>query len=399
MSSARGTVILVHNRYRNRGGEDAMVKAEIAMLADGPWSVVPMISDSPPNAGKFAESAVGLSAIWSRTGYARMRDTIAETGADLVHIHNLWPTPSPAVIRAARAARVPIVMTLHNYRLLCPAATLLRDGRPCEACVGRTLAWPGIAHACYRGKHAASAIVAATTGGHRLARTWHAVDRFIALTHFSRDVFIRGGLPADRITVKPNFSFDGPPAKHRGRRGGGLFVGRLSIEKGIGVLARAAQGLRAPLRVLGDGPMRPYLDHLAAAGDAVLLGEKSHACVLDEMDKSEFLVLPSIGYENFPVTVIEALGRALPVITSAIGALGEIVEDGETGLLVTPGDADELAAKMRWAENHPEEMRRMGANARRRYLERYTPERNRQALYTIYETVLGKRRAKSSGMR
>ena len=364
-----------------------MVDAEIAMHADGPWSVAPMISDSPQGSELLSKLDVGLSAIWSRAGYSRMRHMIAETGADLVHIHNHWPIPSPAVIHAARDAGVPIVMTLHNYRLLCPAATLLRHGRPCEACVGKTIAWPGVMHACYRDSRAASATVAATTGLHRLAGTWRSVDRFIALTQFSRDMFVRGGLPADRITVRSNFAFDAPASQRGEQRGGALFVGRLSVEKGVAVLAAAARELATPLTVLGDGPMRSCFDHLAAGGDAVLLGEKPHDAVIGEMDKAGFLVLPSLTYENFPVTVIEAFSRALPVIASRIGALGEIIEDGKTGLLVEPGDADDLAAKMKWAERNPGDLATMGEKARATYLARYTPEKSRRALHAIYDAV------------
>jgi glycosyltransferase involved in cell wall biosynthesis len=386
MNAPRLTVVMVHNRYLERGGEDAVVEAETTLLERNGWTVIPVTADSRLPDGPVDGARLALSAIWSLRWYRQVGAVLARDRADLLHLHNSWPVLSPSVVYAAGRAQVPVVMTLHNYRLVCPAATLMRAGAPCEECLGRTVPWPAVLHRCYRASRAASGAATATATWHRLAGTWtRRIDRFIALTEFAKGVFVRGGLPAERIAVKPNFVFDSgsPPGPDAARRGA-LFVGRLSGEKGIDILLGAWARLDVALTVIGRGDM------LEAAGwaahDAVTVaGPKSPREVANAMEQAAYLVMPSIWYESFPVTVLEAFSRGLPVIASRLGALAEIVEDGITGLLARPADAGDLAAKVRWAEAHPVEMRRMGANARSVYEQRYRPEQNFEALWAIYE--------------
>ncbi|MGE3934275.1 MAG: glycosyltransferase, partial [Rhodospirillaceae bacterium] len=296
-------------------------------------------------------------------------------------VHNTFPLISPAVYAAARDGGAAVVQTLHNFRTLCVKAQLLRDGAVCEDCVGRAVPWPGVVHRCYRDSLVASGAAATMLTVHRAAGTWRrAVDRYVALTGFARDKFVAGGLPAARIAVKPNF-LDSPAPAAAGpeARSGGLFVGRLSPEKGIGVLAAALARGPVPLRIAGEGPVA-----VAAAPDLTLLGRIDAGAVAREMAAAAYLVVPSVWYEGFPMVIVEAFARGLPVIASRIGSLAEIVEDGVTGLLAAPGDAADLAAKMRWAHEHPGEMAAMGRAARARYEALYTPERNYAMLMEIY---------------
>ena len=272
--------------------------------------------------------------------------------------------------------------TLHNFRLLCPQALLLREGRVCEDCVGR-VPWRAVQHACYRGSRLHSAAVAGTLQLHRAIGTFdRLVDRYIALNDFCRDKLVQGGLPAQRISVKPNF-VDLPAPDSNAPRAGLLFVGRLSQEKGVQTLAQA--WLQMPsgseLQVAGEGPMREALSGLPGL---CALGPMPPAAVAREMRRSLALVLPSICYEAFPRTLVEAFACGLPVIASRIGALPELVQHGRTGLLAEPGDAADLARQMAWALDHPEAMREMGRAARAHYEAHWTGEANLRQLLAIY---------------
>ena len=210
------------------------------------------------------------------------------------------------------------------------------------------------------------------------------MDRFIALTEFAKAKFGEAGFPKDKIAVKPNFVEDVKADASDMPRSGALFVGRLSPEKGISTLLRAWGSLEIPLRIAGDGPLYDAVQD-AALAQITPLGRKTTEEILSEMTRAEFLVMPSDWYEGFPMTLAEAYCKGLPVIASRLGAMAEIVEDGVTGLHFTPGDAEDLVVKVRWAVEHPEEMRRFGLNARRVYEEKYTPEANFRQLMSIYQ--------------
>ena len=289
-----------------------------------------------------------------------------------------------ALYWAASSAGVPVVQTLHNFRLLCPQAMFLRDGKVCEDCLGK-VPWRGAVRGCYRGSKAQSSVLASMVTLHRALGTWqNKVTRYIALNDFCRNKFIEGGLPADRIVVKPNFvDFDAPAVA---ARSGFLFVGRLSAEKGVDVLVEAIRVLDgAKMRVAGTGPESGLLPGVAGLE---ALGALAGEAVRVEMSQAMALVLPSIWYENFPRTLVEAFGCGLPVIASRIGALAELVQDGITGLLFEPGNARDLSDKMRWAQAYPAQMAKMGRNARALYEAEFTAERNYAQLMQIYKDAV-----------
>ena len=276
-------------------------------------------------------------------------------------------------------------MTLHNYRLICPAATLYRDGQICEECVTGS-PYRAVLHRCYRSSRPGSLAVARMVARHRRRGTWATrPDRFIALTEFARRKFIEGGLPGAHIQVKANFLPDNRAAgEHVAARRGGLFVGRLSPEKGIGTLLDAWQDMDVPLRVIGEGPLLE--EARRRKGPAVtVLGAMGKEAVAASMAQTAFLVLPSQCYEGFPMVLVEAFRAGLPVIASKLGAMAEIVEAGKTGLHFEPGNASDLAAKVRWAVANPDKMGAMGANARKIYVENYTADVNYTRLMEIYD--------------
>lgn len=384
-------VLIVHNRYQQRGGEDSVVTNEQALLERHGWEARVWSVNNDVIAGPWGKISAALQTSYSRSARDALARVIAEFAPAVVHVHNFFPLLSPSVYDACRAAGVAVVQTLHNYRTICPGGFLVRDGHPCEDCIGAS-PYQAALHRCYRGSRIGSLAVARMVDTHRRRGTWsHKVDRFIALSAFSKSKFVAAGLPGDLISVKPNFAEDRQIAA-TAARAGALFVGRLSWEKGIDTLLRAWQGLEVPMRMVGDGPLRGRVDS-AADPRLVVVGQKPPAEVVCEMARSAFLVVPSQVPETSPVVIAEAFCQGLPVIASRIGALAEIVEDGVTGLLLSCGDADDLATKVRWAHHHPQAMRAMGANARKAYEERYSPSVNFGQLTKIYDAAIARQRS------
>lgn len=384
-------LLLAHNRYKNQGGESLAAKGEMELVESHGHTVDLLETDNTEIVGLASKVKTALEASYSLLVKRRMAARIATFKPDVVHVHNFFPLMTPSIYFACSEAEVPVVQTLHNYRLICPGALLFRSGRPCEDCVGKAFAWPGVLHGCYRGSRLGTASVAAMAGTHHWLGTWrNRIDCFIALTDFSRGKLIEGGLPADRIVVKPNFAPD-PGGPGDGSGGFALFAGRLSPEKGIATLLSAWERLNGSpfhLKVAGDGPLRDEVTRRADRGRVEYLGALSRQDVQVLMREAAFLVFPSVCYENFPLSIVEAFAAGVPVIASGLGAMAEIVEDGRTGLHFRPGDPDDLAARMEWALEHPSEMEQMGRNARLEYEDKYTAERNYEQLMKIYRQAL-----------
>lgn len=378
-------VLQLHSYYQLRGGEDAVVEAERELLLAHGHEVRVHCSNNAlmSDIGPLRAAA---RTVWSRDEHAAVARLLADWRPEVVHIHNTFQAMSPSVIWAAARAGVPVVQTLHNFRLICPQAMLLRQDAVCEDCVGH-LPWRGVLRACYRQSHLQTAVLASTVVLHRAVGTYDRhVARFIALSDFSRRKLIEGGLDGSRIAVKPNF-YEADAAPVFDGRVGGVFVGRLSREKGIEVLMAAARehGMRG-VTVIGDGPA--YAEAVSACFGPGWLGFQPLSEVVSRMQQAAFLVLPSICYENFPRTIVEAYASGLPVIASAMGAMAELVEDGVTGLLFEPGNARALAERVAWAQAHPEAMRRMGEAAHRRYQQRYRAQTNHDQLLDIYRQAV-----------
>lgn len=379
-------ILVVHNFYEWRGGEDAVVEAEIALLEQHGHEVRLYARHANELRG-LGRLALARNVMWSSRS-AREIDAILDGfPADVVHVHNTVPLVSPSVFSAATRRGVPVVQTLHNFRLACLAGTLMRDGAPCEACIGHS-PLQGVMHGCYRGSRLQSAGLATSLVAHRLLGTHHRhVARFIALTEAARETLVRAGLPADRTVVKPNAAdVPAPSAASDAIRAGGLYVGRLSTEKGVEVLVRALERLEgARIDVVGEGPLGRAIETNARLR---MRGRLAPADVFAAMRRSAFLVVPSICAEGFPRVVAEAFGSGLPIIASRIGGLAEIIEHERTGLLVPPGDPDALADAIARARARPAEMRAFGARARAVWERLYSPARNHEQLMEIYRGVL-----------
>jgi glycosyltransferase involved in cell wall biosynthesis len=379
-------ITILHNLYKHRGGEDAVVEAEADLLRQSGHAVQVELVSNNDIASMTDKMRTFVRAPFDPDRRPWAMNLFARTRPDVVHIHNFFPLLTPAVHHAARQHGAAVVQTLHNYRLLCAAATFSRDGAVCEKCLEGSNSW-GIVHRCYRGSVLGSLAVARMQWRAAQHRTWHsAVDRFVALTEFARGKFIAGGLPAERVVVKSNFAVGDKPTSRS--RSGALYVGRLSAEKGVATLLQGwldVPGVQ--LRVIGDGPERRALEAMAPA-NVHFLGQLPQARVRELMQQSQCLIVPSVWYEGFPLVVAEAFAAGLPVLAARIGALGEVVVEGVNGRHFAPGDAASLAKVAREALSARSYLDQLSAGARATYETKYTPEINLRQLEAIYEAAL-----------
>lgn len=387
-------VLLVHNSYQQPGGEDVVFEQERRLLERWGHRVI-TYTRSNHELGNLSIlerlAAFGniVSASDSKREIARI---LRMERPDLVHVHNTFMMISPSIYEACGDARIPVVQTLHNYRLFCPAMFCYRDGHICEECREHSLL-RGVLHGCYRDSTAATAAVALMLHVHRNRGTWaETISGYIALTEFSRNKFIEAGLPALKVYTKPNF-VDPDPGERCSPGEYALFAGRLSPEKGVSTLLAAWKQLRGkcPLRIAGDGPLRQEIEAEVAKNNlrhVTFLGRLSVDDARSAMKKAAFLIVPSLWYEGFPMVIAESFASGVPVLGSRLGAIQEVVTSGRTGLHFSPGDPSDLAEKVEWAWSHRSDLEAMGRQARHEYETRYTPEKNYSLLMKIYQQVL-----------
>jgi glycosyltransferase involved in cell wall biosynthesis len=383
-------ILLVHNFYQQTGGEDLVVADESRLLTSRGHEVV-QYSVHNDQVSSLSRLALGHRTIWSRPAYRDVRTAIATHRPEVVHVHNTLPLLSPSVYYAASAEGVPVVQTLHNYRLMCPAAVCFRDGHVCTDCVGKPVALGAIRHACYRGSRSASAAVVTMLSVHRLLGTWeHKTSVYIALTSWARRMFIESGLAAQKLVIKPNF-VDPDPGIGTGSGGYALFVGRLSVEKGIRTLLHAwrSVGEQLPLLVVGEGPLGPEVAAAASETPGVTwLGKRAPKDVVPLLREATCLVFPSECYETFGRVIVEAFAAGTPVVAAGHGAGAELVAEGITGVHFRPGDAADLAAKVIHLNSHPALRGVMRAAARSDFENRFTADVNYRSLLAIYERAI-----------
>ncbi|WP_134684441.1 glycosyltransferase [Brevibacillus migulae] len=380
-------VLTVHNRYLIRGGEDESVDSHQRLLKEN-GHYTELFEESNERVAELGSARTALRTIWSVESSRKIRDKISAGQFDILDCQNTFPLISPSVYYAAKKTGIPVIQTLRNYRLLCPNALFFRNGKVCEDCLGQSFPISGVINRCYRDSFPASATVSSMIATHRLLKTWNKqVDLFVTLTHFARHKFIEAGFPEDRIVVKPNFVFP-DPGLGKGNGDYALFVGRLTEEKGIHTVLAAWQKAqhKLPLKIIGEGPLADQVAQAARSSALIeYIGKKPVSEVYELMGNAKFLLFPSEWYETFGRVAIEAFAKGTPVIAANIGAIAEIVDHGRTGLHFIPGDADDLAAKIDWAQTHPDELKHMRAQARSEYEQKYTAQRNYQMLMEVYE--------------
>lgn len=381
MSADRLRVLVVHNRYRSAqpSGEDRVVDQETAVLAAAGHRVdlFQRRSDDIASMPLPAKVAVPLRVPWNAPVRAELVARLRRHRPDVVHVHNVFPLLSPSVVAACADVGVPAVVTLHNYQQVCPTGTLHRQGRVCIECPGR-LPLPAVRHGCYRDSRLATVPVAAGMVVAR-GRWWPAVTRFLCISAAQREILVRHGMPASRLTVKHNFVPD-PGVRRAGTGEHVLFLGRLTEEKGVRVLMAAWDRLTArggiglPLVLAGTGPLEDEVTRWARARpNALRLGLRTPEQCRELVARAAAVVVPSTWLETFGLVAVEGMAAGVPVVAAGHGALAELVQDGVTGLLHRPGDPGSLADELRRLVTAPGLGLAMGTAARRRYERGFTP--------------------------
>jgi glycosyltransferase involved in cell wall biosynthesis len=379
-------ILLLHNRYQIRGGEDSVVEEESNLLSSHGCEVEKIIVDNDSIHGWQQKCTTALSSLYSWEARRIVEAKLAKFRPSVVHVHNFFPRLSPSIFDAASSLGTPVVQTIHNYRLVCSNGLLFRGSSVCTECVGRAYGWPAVAHACYKGSRLGSATVALMTALHRARKTWKKVARYILLTEFARDLIVsKNILPVDRVVVKPNAVAD--LGKGQGRGGYALFVGRLSPEKGIHVLLKAWQESDppVPLKIAGDGPLRAEVEAAAKNHCGIeYVGPVPKDRIRALMQDAMVLLIPSLWCEGLPVVVPEAFSASLPIIASDLGSLATLVTPRETGFLVPPGEANALREAVASLFKLPAFQQKLRTRAREVYEQKYTPELNLNLLLDIY---------------
>ncbi|OLC95798.1 MAG: glycosyl transferase family 1 [Acidobacteria bacterium] len=386
-------ILYIYNLYQQPGGENHWVESEPQLMEAHGHAVVLYKRDNSEirDFSWWQKGALLWQAGWSRQSFREVRSLLRRERPDVAHVYNTLALVTPSVYYACRDEGVPIVQTLYNYRLVCPAGSLLRKGRICEECIDHSL-WRSVRYGCYRNSRVQTAAVAGMLYRHRRRATWsQMIDAYLVPTEFMRRKLIEGGLPADKIVVKPNFH-EPDAGLREASDGSALYVGRLTEEKGLRVLVAAWKQMKSPprLRLIGDGPLREELERAAGVsrGGIEVLGQRSQAETMEYLKKAALVVLPSAWYEGFPHVILEAYACGIPILASRIGTLADVIEDGVTGLLAEPGDPAELAKKVRWIIENESAARQIGLNGRRAYETLYTAERNYLHLMAIYQRAI-----------
>ncbi|MGB3652518.1 MAG: glycosyltransferase family 4 protein [Rivularia sp. (in: cyanobacteria)] len=391
-------ILSIHNQYQIRGGEDESSESEQRLLREM-GHTVDVYQEHNDRVADIGTVRMALRTVWSQESYNIVKQKLSSSKYDIVHIQNFFPLVSPSVYYAAKSEGVPVVQTLRNYRLLCPNGLFFRDGKVCEDCMGKSIPLPGVLHGCYRESRPASGAVATMLTVHSAMRTWtKMVDKYICLTEFARQKFIAGGLPAEKIVVKPNF-INPDPGVGEGAGGYALFVGRLSIEKGLDTLLSAWEHLdvKIPLKIVGDGPLAGEVVEAAKRIPQVeWLGRRPMSEVHQLMGEAMFLVFPSKWYETFGRVAAEAFAKGTPVIAANIGAIAELVDSGRTGLHFSPGNSEDLASKVQWAIENQTKLTQMRQEARAEFESKYTAQQNYHRMMEIYDLVSNHSQVKRS---
>jgi glycosyltransferase involved in cell wall biosynthesis len=361
----------------------------------------PSYVELEPPPGGLAALGAGARMVWSRESRRGLARAVARFAPDVVHCHNIYHQLSPSILAATKAHGVPVVMTLHDYKLACPSYQMLDHGRPCDACVGHSTL-PALRRRCKSGSLGASGLLALESGIHRLTGAYTGVDAFVSPSRFLAGVMTRAGIDPARLHVIPHFVSAGSTmqaaaaaAETAGAVPGVVFAGRLSHEKGVDTLVEAAAlAPEVPVHVAGDGPERAALERLAAdrgAANVIFHGRLAKPDLERIVAASVATVVPSRWYENQPMTILESYAAAVPAIVTSLGGSPELVDDGVDGLVVPADDPAALAAAMSSLAADPARARVMGRTGQARLLERHSPPRHLAALDALYAAVSGAR--------
>ncbi len=382
-------ILLIHNTYQQKGGEDSVLENEYQLLKEKN-TVEKLLFNNEDIKSSFDKLKTGFNSIYNKNSAKIVEEKIKEFSPDIIHVHNFFPIASPSIFYVANKLNIPIVMSLHNYRLICPNALLFKNNEICEKCVNKSFAIDAVLHGCYRESRVQTFALALMSYVHKKRKTWNTkVDKYIALTEFAKEKILNSslGLDESQIVVKPNFVIDNGFELEKEEYC--LFVGRLSKEKGIDVLLNTFQNSERKLLIIGTGPMLETVkEYSKEYSNIEYLGFQSIDFIIDKLKKAKALIFTSIWYETFGMTIIEAFSCATPVIAPNLGAPGELVLDGYTGFIYKAGDSIELHSSIEQLYIQPEMYTQLCKNARKDFLEKYTKEKSYDYLMKIYQDVI-----------
>jgi glycosyltransferase involved in cell wall biosynthesis len=387
-------VLSLHNAYRQRGGEDVVVEQERRLLRDHGHEVIEYSRSNEELGDDIASKFLfAQRALWSQKAASEIKRLILDRQPDVAHFHNSFPQISPSGYLTCKRLGVPVVQTVHNYRMTCVRGDYFRDGRVCEECLRWRNPLPAIAHRCYRASLPQTVAAAGAFAVHRIVRTWtELVDVFVALSPFGKGKIIEAGIAPGKIVIKPNFVHPDPGIRERTVGDYAIFAGRLSPEKRVFTLIQAWEEIdTVPLLIVGGGPKREHIESVIGTGKLrnVRLAEPTdRGRLLELMKSAAFLVIPSEWYEMAPMVIVEAFACGVPVLASRLGGMADLIEDRKTGLLFSPGSVEEIRATIAWAVDHPDELSSIANNARKVFETKYTAEANYPLMMEVYERAM-----------
>lgn len=402
-------IVQVNNYCYIRGGSEKVFLGEIEVLSKLGHSVAvfsrghernlrcdfstffpPDIKDE----GTFSRVRMFLEYIYSFRVYEAFSSFINKFPPDVVHLHNIYGRLTTSVIDAARKARVPLVLTAHDYKLVCPTYLMLNKGKPCEKCLqGNYLNC--VVQNCHHSGFTGSLLYTMESYFNRFFKKYEKVDYLIAPSNFLRDKLINGGYSHQKVVHIPNFVNTSGITPNFEPGDYIVYIGRVSGEKGIKTLVDAVKTTKIQAKIVGEGPLSKWLQGIIASEgipNIILVGYKSGDDLLDILRNSAFMVLPSEWYENAPLSILEAYACGKPVVASRIGGIPEMVLDGVTGFLFEPGNVEQLKEIMVSLYNNKKLIAQMGKNARDMVEREYSPERHYEMLMDIYEKAIAKYR-------
>ncbi len=399
-------ILLVHNFYGSTApsGENTAFVSEASLLRNRGHSIIEFTrhSDELLHQGLYGTVRGALGTVWNPMSLRKLKSTLRETRPEIVHVHNTFPILSPSVLYATSDLNIPTVMTLHNYRIGCSAATALRKDEPCTLCLDKKSVLPALRYGCYRDNRIATLPVSLMIALHNAKNTWKKnVDAFITLTEFQRKKMVQFGIPEASLFVKPQFLENPPePLPWRRRESKAVFIGRLYAAKGIHILIESWMKWgknAAPLEIIGDGPMRNELMNAASKSEAAssisFLGNLSHVEAMKRLSSAKLLILPSLCFEGFPMVVQEAYAHGVPIAASNIGSLPHLIAENRTGTLFAPGNAESLLASVQTLLADDKQLRILGAQAKQEFDSKYTAGKNYDILMSIYASAAAYRGA------
>jgi glycosyltransferase involved in cell wall biosynthesis len=387
-------ILLSHNRYLTRGGEDESVDSHHRLLVEKGHNVT-FYEKNNEEISEIGKIKTAKNTIWSHDSAKEVKDLINKNKIDILDSQNFFPLISPSILSAAKKKNIPVIQTLRNFRLICPNGLFFRDGGICEDCLGKRIPYPAIKNKCYKDSTAGSIVASSMVSVHNYRKTWYKdVDYFIALTNFSKEKFIESGLPAEKIIVKPNFVYP-DPGSGQGTGDYLIYVGRLTVDKGVKTLIegwKLANKRNLKLKIIGEGPLEEYVkENMRKDSSIEYLGKLPVQEVYKYMGEAKLLIFPSEWYETFGRVAVEAFAKGTPVIGTNIGAMNEIITEERTGFKYKVGNYEDLSSKISYALSNEDKLAQMRLNARFEYLNKYTADKNYERIVDIYDMAIKKR--------